>query len=183
MTSFWREWIVNYDFAHQRSLGEEGARQGRALIDDLRRRVMTQYQALLRAAHAAGRRADQRSLTWLRGAAVLLFLLMLLGNATRIRGWGQSLTWRRRPASAPRQSAALWYGRMTQALGKRGWRKAPEQTAAEFVGKIADAGVRQSVDRFTRHYERARFAESGEDAELLPKLYDDISAQARQTRD
>jgi transglutaminase-like putative cysteine protease len=183
MTSFWREWIVNYDFAHQRSLGEEGARQGRAWIDDLRRRAMTPYQALLRAAHAAGRHADPRAMAWMRGAAALVFLLLLLGNATRIRGWVETLTWGRRPASAPRQSAALWYGRMTQALGKRGWRKAPEQTAAEFVGKIPDARVRQSVDRFTRHYERARFAESGEDADLLPKLYDDISAQARQTRD
>jgi len=71
---------------------------------------------------------------------------------------------------------------MTQTLNKRGWRKAPEQTAAEFAGKIPDAHMRQSVDRFTRHYERARFAESGEDAELLPKLYDEISQQARQTR-
>ena len=182
MTSFWREWIVNYDFAHQRSLGEEGARQGRALIEDLRRRVIAQYQVALRAAHVASRHVDKISVALVRCAMALVLLLVLLGNAARVRGWAQNLTWKRRPANAPRQSAALWYGRMTQTLNKRGWRKAPEQTAAEFAGKIPDAHMRQSVDRFTRHYERARFAESGEDAELLPKLYDDISQQARQTR-
>jgi hypothetical protein len=71
---------------------------------------------------------------------------------------------------------------MTALMSKRGWRKADEQTAAEFVEEIPDVRVRQSVNRFTQHYERARFAESTEDAELLPELYAKITADARQRR-
>jgi hypothetical protein len=182
LASFWREWIVNYDFAHQRSLGEEGTRRGRALIDDLRRTAMASYQFALRATHRASEQVARIPAVWARGAALLALLLVVLGNMSRIRALGQILAWRRHPASAPRHSAALWYGRMTQALSKRGWRKSPEQTAVEFVGKIPDKHVRQSVDRFTHHYERARFAESRKDAELLPKLYAEISEQARQAR-
>jgi transglutaminase-like putative cysteine protease len=182
MSSFWREWIVNYDFAHQRSLGEDGARRGRALFDGLKSRVMARYESLLRFAHAASRRTDRMSTTWLRNAAALVCLLLILGAVTLLRRWGKSLTWRRRPGSAPGQSASAWYGRMTLVLNKSGWQKAPERTAAQFVEEISDARIRESVDRFTRHYERARFAESGEDAELLPKLYEDVRARTRQAR-
>jgi hypothetical protein len=101
------------------------------------------------------------------GPMVSVPLLVVLANMSRIRALRQRLAWRRHPASAPRHSAALWYGRMTQALSKRGWRKSPEQTAVEFVGEIPDQHVRRSLGRFTHHYERARFAESREDAELL----------------
>lgn len=179
MTSFWREWIVNYDFAHQRSLGEEGARQGRALLENLRRKMVAPYGKLLQAARAAQQRASGVSMTWVRGASALGCLLLLLANATRLRRWSRRLAWRHAPASAPQQAAALWYERMAKALSKRGWRKAPEQTAAEFVGGIPDTRVRESVSNFTRHYERARFAASAEDAKRLPELYKEITADSR----
>jgi len=183
MTSFWREWIVNYDFAHQRSLGEEGARQGRAMIENVRQKIVARYQSVLRMANRVSRLANQVPTTWAGSATALACLLVLLGNAKRLRVWSQRLTWQRRPARAPRQAAALWYERMTALMSKRGWRKADEQTAAEFVEKIPDVRLRQSVNRFTQHYERARFAESTEDAELLPELYAKITADARQRRD
>ena len=103
-------------------------------------------------------------------------------NATRLRAWSQWLTLPKHPAAAPRQAAALWYGKMTEVMDKRGWRKTEAQTAAEFVEEIPDMRVRQSVNHFTRHYERARFAESTEDAELLPELYARVTADARQRR-
>jgi len=182
MTSFWREWVVNYDFAHQRSLGEEGARRGRALVENLRRKVVAPYQSLLRAAHRVGDHATHTSTTWAAIAAALASLLLLLANAKSLRVWSERLMWRRHPSAAPRQAAALWYMRMTTVLDKKGWRKADEQTAAEFVEQIPDTRVRQSVNRFTQHYERARFAESTEDAELLPELYAKVTADARQRR-
>jgi hypothetical protein len=182
MTSFWREWVVNYDFAHQRSLGEEGARRGRAMIENVRQKIVARYQIMLRAAHRVSRRANQVPMTWAGSVTALIFLLVLLGNAKHLRVWSQRLTWRRRPATAPRQAAALWYERMTALMSERGWRKADQQTAAEFVEEIPDVRVRQSVNRFTQHYERARFAESTEDAELLPELYEKITADSRQRR-
>jgi protein-glutamine gamma-glutamyltransferase len=179
MESFWREWIVNYDFARQRSLGEEGTRQGRILLENLRKKLMQPYARMLRAARTVQSKTTHISPGTLREAAALGCLLLLLANATRLRRWSQRLSWQQRPAKAPQQAAALWYQRMTKALGRRGWRKAPEQTAAEFVEEIPDAALRKSVGNFTRHYERARFAASAEDAARLPELFEEITTDSR----
>src|SRR5207253_8234331 len=130
---------------------------GRAMIENLRQKIVARYQIMLRAAHRVGRRANQVPMTWAGSITALICLLVLLGNAKRLRVWSQRLTWGRRPATAPRQAAALRYERMTALMSKRGWRKADQQTAAEFVEEIPDVRVRQSVNRFTQHYERARF--------------------------
>jgi hypothetical protein len=68
---------------------------------------------------------------------------------------------------------------MTRATARRGWRKLPAQTPQEFVETIDEDGLRQCVDRFTRHYVRARFAQSTEDAERLPELYQEITSAHR----
>ncbi len=177
--SFWREWIVNYDFAHQRSLGEDGIRKGRLLLERLRQRIMQPYERLLRAARTARGKAHRLPIAWVPVAAGLGCLILLLSNAARLRHWSQHLVWGRRSGNAPQQAAALWYERMTKMLSRRGWHKAPEQTAGEFVEKIPDAAVRESVSNFTNHYERARFAASKEDAERLPELYEEIAADSR----
>ena len=179
MTSFWREWIVNYDFARQRSLGEEGARQSRALLENLRKKATAQYQSLLRLARTAHSRSGAVTMAWLQGGAAIGCLLLLLSNTARLRRWSQGLIRKRDPASATRDAAALWYERMTQALSKRGWSKAPEQTAVEFLEKIPEARVRESVENFTRHYERARFAGSAQDAERLPRLYKEVTTASK----
>jgi transglutaminase-like putative cysteine protease len=179
MTSFWREWVVNYDFVRQRSLGVEGARYGRVLIEKLRRKAMASYRRLLQTARAGQGRMNAVTVTWVRGVAGLGCLLLLLVNATRVRRWTRQLVTTRGASDAPQEAAALWYERMTKALGKLGWRKAAEQTAAEFMEEIPVGRVRESVSNFTRHYERARFAASAEDAERLPELYEEITADSR----
>jgi hypothetical protein len=63
---------------------------------------------------------------------------------------------------------------MTTALARRGHRKSPSQTPAEFVEKISDAKLKHGVARFTKHYERARFGNSAEDAVELPKIYEEL---------
>ena len=68
---------------------------------------------------------------------------------------------------------------MTKSVARRGWRKSPTQTPDEFVARIDDAGVRQRVAEFTRHYESARFDDSVEDARRLPELYEEISETPR----
>jgi hypothetical protein len=80
----------------------------------------------------------------------------------------------RNPAKAPQGAASIWYGRMTSAMARRGHRKSPTQTPAEFVEEIDDPTLRGGVARFTRHYERARFGNSAEDAVELPKIYEEL---------
>ena len=177
MTSFWHEWVVNYDFARQRSLGEQSTRRGRVLLEDLRRTLTGIYERLLKAARTANAHAGWFTMTWLQRAAALGCLLLLLANARRLRRWTRALAWASASAKAPQAAAALWYERMTRTLKKRGWPKKPEQTAAEFLQEIPEPRMRQLVGCFTEHYERARFAASTEDAQRLPELYEEISAE------
>ena len=65
---------------------------------------------------------------------------------------------------------------MTAAVSKRGWKKTPAQTPAEFICIIEDPELRRAVERFTERYHRARFGDSAADAVELPQLYEAISA-------
>ena len=176
MSSFWREWIVNYDFAHQHSLGEDGIRTARTWMARLRQNITKPYARLLHSAHFVQDGANGRLLTGMRLGMGLGCLLLVLGNVRRLRRCFTEASWSHSPGRAPRQAASIWYERMIKALGRRGWSKAPGQTPLEFVEQISDVQVRESVERFTRHYERARFAGSIEDAQRLPELFEEISA-------
>ena len=46
MREFWREWVVNYDFAHQRTLTTQATNSGRQMIERGRRWVRQRYFAL-----------------------------------------------------------------------------------------------------------------------------------------
>jgi hypothetical protein len=65
---------------------------------------------------------------------------------------------------------------MVGRLARRGWRKSPAQTPADFVAAIREPALQLRVAHFTRAYESARFGQSVEDAELLPKLFEEITA-------
>jgi hypothetical protein len=80
----------------------------------------------------------------------------------------------RDPQRAPKSVASFWYLRMLKRLAHSGLRKSPSQTPEEFASSIADPQMREDVLVFTEHYERARFAESAEDAERLPELFEEL---------
>src|SRR5690349_20182231 len=118
-------------------------------------------------------------LGWSVAAILICMLLGLAGNARQL--W-RAFVRRRlvaRPERSPRQAATIWYERMTEKVARRGWRKLPTQTPAEFVRGIDDAVVRARVARFTRHYESARFDDSIDDVRRLPELYEEISIAQR----
>lgn len=178
-SEFWREWVVNYDTSHQQMLEETAGQHTRAVWQGQRERLRAQYVRLLNSARrmqsAVLRSPLQMSLAV--GAAGLF--LLLLANARRWRrGWRNRRT-AAHPAQAPQMAATIWYARMTRTIGRHGWHKSPAQTPQEFVASIGQASLRQCVARFTRHYERARFAQSAEDAARLPELYQEISAFRR----
>jgi hypothetical protein len=74
------------------------------------------------------------------------------------------------------------YEKMTRTTRRRGWPRAPNQTPEEFAGVIGHAGLRAAVEKFTTHYERARYADSASDAALLPELLRQVEAATRQSR-
>jgi len=177
--SFWREWIVNYDVRHQQTLGESAVHSGHDWWRKTRRWAGMRYERWLDSARHVQAAVGERPRGWGLALAVGLVLLALLLNARRIQ---QTVRRRRiagRPQNAPQLAATIWYGRVTRTVARRGWRRTPELTPREFVASIHDAAVRAPMGRFARHYERARFGGSAEDAQLLPELYDEIRAAVR----
>lgn len=174
MREFWREWVINYDFAHQVTLGQNVALSGRELFRSVRLWMKQKYRSLVAAARQAHRDAARSPQRWVLATLLGSGLLLLLVNLPRMWRW-----WRRRvlaeaPERAPRAAASIWYERMTQVLARRGWRKSPSQTPEEFLSSIGDPRLRPSVERFTRSYEGARFGTSVEDARALPGLFREI---------
>jgi hypothetical protein len=179
MQSFWREWIVNFDTSHQQSLGQGAIRNSRQLFEQARDWGRQRYLALLDAARHIQKKTVDSPVQWsIVGLMVSVPLLVLVNAGRLLRG----LRIRRiaaHPEKSPRLAASIWYERMIRLVERRGWRKSPAQTPAEFVTCIRDISVRDSVARFTRHYEGARFGDSAQDAGRLPELFDEITASAR----
>ena len=114
---------------------------------------------------------------WLGGVVGLVAVLLTLVNLRRMVGGIRARSLRAHPERAPRESAALWYERMVSRMARLGWRKSPSQTPLDFVEAIQEAALQKKVARFTRAYESARFGESVDDAQSLPGLFRDITAE------
>ncbi|MGD0823432.1 MAG: DUF3488 and transglutaminase-like domain-containing protein [Terriglobales bacterium] len=175
--SFWREWIINYDSSHQRTLGKDAANNTRHFLEDARRWVVQQHRAMLRSARRAHGRFSKFPVRWLGGVVGLVAVLLTLVNLRRMVGGIRARSLRAHPGRAPRESAALWYERMVSRMARLGWRKSPSQTPLDFVAAIQEAALQKKVARFTRAYESARFGESVDDAQSLPELFRDITAE------
>ncbi len=173
---FWREWVINYDFAHQNQLGRDMAVSSRRYQLELRHWFRERYRRLVRAAREAQDRAIESPIEWSLGAAVGLAAIVLLLNVRRLWKAFRERRTARRPERAPRAAATIWYERMLRALQRRGWHKRPSQTPEEFVVTIEDPTLRGAVENFTRRYQRARFGESAEDARALPELFAQVTS-------
>lgn len=174
--SFWREWIINYDVSHQRTLGKDAVTGSRQFVDEARRWIWQQHRALLRLARRAHDHVTNVPLRWLGGLVALAGVLITLLNLRRLVGGLRAWSLRAHPERAPRESAALWYERMVGRMARLGWRKSPSQTPLDFVAAIQEAALQKKIARFTRAYESARFGKSADDAQTLPELFKDITA-------
>lgn len=179
MASFWREWVINYDAGHQYNLGREATRNGVEWLQRARNWARRHHEALLTAARRTQRTVTDSPVRWSVGGAAFLGLLALATNARRLLRGVRSRRLAARPEKSPRLAATIWYERMTRMLAKRGWNKTPAHTPKEFLVSIQDEAMRESVERFTRHYESARFGGSAQDAQRLPELYEQISTATR----
>lgn len=174
----WREWIINYDFARQARLSAELSSRTNSVQEDVRSWYQKNYRRLLRKA------TSLQQVNSISGAttALLVFLMLLLITlplAPRIWRTLKLKKVLRDPKRAPRTAASYWYGRMLRLLERRGFRKSPAQTPEEFASAIGDPRIQKDVVVFTEHYERARFADSVEDAQRLPELLEEMSGRKR----
>jgi protein-glutamine gamma-glutamyltransferase len=179
MASFWREWVVNYDAGHQRSLGEDAVRGSRSLLDRMRMWAVLHYNQWVKQAEHVQEKVNHAPHRWIALGILLGMLLIVAVNASRLMRWFSELRLKAHPEEAPSLAAALWYQRLTRWLGKQGWKKTPVQTPNEFLTRIEDPAIRARVEKFTRAYEAARFGESADHARRLPELYQEVTAAER----
>ena len=173
----WREWIVNYDFSHQARLRTEiGTKTGNAQ-SNFKAWMSNRYRGLVTFAENSQRRLARLSPTEMALCCVLVALLVALPFMPKAWRKIQQTRTMRNPQRAPSTSASFWYLRMLKMMAKRGARKEPSQTPEEFSASILDPLMRHDVELFTEHYERARFAESAEDAQKLPELYEEMAGR------
>jgi transglutaminase-like putative cysteine protease len=175
----WREWVINYDFSHQVRLSTELSNQASNVQGKTRSWLGRKYHNLVaRLRHFEGgiRDISLRSVILL---CILLVVIVALPFAPRALRSFQRARLLKDPQRAPKNVASLWYMRMLKLMEHRGIRKSPAQTPVEFASAIKDPAVRKDVVVFTDHYQRARFAESVEDAQILPELYEELVGKGR----
>jgi hypothetical protein len=176
-SELWREWVVNYDFSHQMKLSAD--------ISASTGHVQVTFRSWLSGKYT---RAVAMALSWekwlseltpqeMANWCVVLGLLLVLPFIPKAWRTFERRRKARDPQQAPRTAASFWYLRMLKRVARRGFRKEAAQTPAEFAESIDDPEIRNEVVTFTEHYERARFAESVEDAARLPELYEEMAGR------
>jgi hypothetical protein len=169
---FWREWVVNYDFAHQFVLHQQIFSSTSRRFTQLRSFIDSTYRSMLERTRRSARSISARN--WEMRLGLLVIVIVLIGSAREVVRMWRNWRLRTHPERAPRASATVWYERLSSHLARRGFARSPSQTPLEFVQKIPEASLRISVAHFTEHYERARFGNQAEDAQRLPELYQEV---------
>jgi len=179
LASFWREWVINYDAGHQYNLGREATHNSMDWFQRARNWARRQHEAFLTAARRTQRTVSDSPVKWGAAGGGIALLTLFSANARRLWQALRSHRLAARPEKSPRLAATVWYERMTRMLARKGWCKSPAHTPEEFLISIQEESMRESVAKFTRHYESARFGGSAQDAQRLPELYEEISDAAR----
>lgn len=179
LSSFWREWVVNFDVSHQSTIGQLAAHRTRSSLYGLYSWGKHTYRAWIRGARNVSKSVSTTPLRWTALALGILLLLTLPVYASRM--W-RTIARNRiaaHPEDSPAQAASIWYYRMMRVLARHGIRKSPVQTPSEFAQSITDIQTREIVSRFTQCYEGARFGGSREDAQQLPERFEEVSSSVQ----
>jgi transglutaminase-like putative cysteine protease len=176
LSSFWREWVVNYDLAHQLRLTQDASHGSRAMVSKAQFWGRREYQRLLGWARREQDRLGSSMVKWGTRTVVLMVVLLIAISIPRALIIVRKIRLARRPQKSPQLAASIWYERMLRQSEKRGWKKLASQTPEEFAAVISDPEFKERVSGFTARYERARFGNSPEDASELPELYEEIKS-------
>jgi len=179
MSSFWRDWIVSYDTAHQYVLGQTALTGTRNLWEITRNWIRSHYDAMLRWARRSQQRVADAPGRWTVIGLGVGLVFLILANLRGVVRLLRETRLRAHPERSPQQAAAMWYQRMTRAVARKGVPRSAAQTPQEFLQKIDDARLRAPVAHFTEVYESARFGNSPEDVQRLPELYEAVESATR----
>jgi transglutaminase-like putative cysteine protease len=174
----WSEWVINYDTRQQRTLAGAMLTGARDWAERAQTAIRSRYRAAVRAVRDWQDRAADSPGTVAALVAVLALALVLL-RVERLRAW---LAARFAGGSAEAQAAreaTLRYREMLRQLERRGLRKSPAETPAEFAAALALPELAGPVGRFTELYQAARFGGALPDAAEMSRLLAAIRAAPR----
>ena len=143
---FWREWVINYDFGHQRELTLSTVTKAQHTAFDLRRWLRLKYMGLLRRARKLNDRVTHDPRSW--GALLVALVLVVVGlwNCRLIVRALRRRSIARQPSRAPQIAASIWYSKMLKRVARQGYFKTPAQTPSEFVNAIPEAALRNPCE-------------------------------------
>jgi hypothetical protein len=156
----WGEWIINYDFIHQASLGQGVGRASRQWANGARERATRSYDALVN--RMKQWQTDAAASRWapeIIGLAIAAFIGIFAGQPlTKFlrRKWSLSAAGKHNLSP---QRASAHYSEMLRLLARRGLTKAEWITPLEFAASIPQAELAAPVWRLTEIYQAARFGD------------------------
>jgi protein-glutamine gamma-glutamyltransferase len=180
----WGEWVINYDFSHQLTLGQNLQKSSRSWSDRARDLYRHEEHAAMRQLLALDRRIESSGYSLPALLVFLVILLFVLRGQTMIRfalaRWSLRA---RRGGNLTAGLAALEYNEMLRLLEKRGWKKSPSQTPLEFAAAIPAADLSVPISQLTELYQSARFGNHPAPIEQMSTLLRSIrnSLRSRKT--
>ena len=173
----WSEWIVNYDFGHQITLGQGIQKSSRSWSESAQHFYHQKQEEAMRLLLALDQRTEA-SPYFLPGVLVfLIVLLIFMRGRPMISYLFARWTLRARRGGDLTSSLAIFeYREMLSLLEKHGWTKHDAQTASEFAAAIPAADVSAPVAQMTELYHSARFGNH-------PARVDQMSSLLRSIRD
>jgi protein-glutamine gamma-glutamyltransferase len=180
----WGEWVINYDFSHQLSLGSNLQKSSRSWSDRARDAYRRDEHAAMRRLMALDRTIESSGYSLPALGVFLLIVLFALRGRTMIRfafaRWSLRAS---RGGNLTAGLAAIEYKEMLRLLEKRGWKKTPSQTPLEFASAIPSADLSAPISQLTQLYQSARFGDHPAPIEtmsaLLRSLRDQLSSSGK----
>jgi hypothetical protein len=151
--TFWDEWVLRYDLSRQLVLAAQMESSGRDLSTHWMDRARARAVQIQAAAGDWGRRYGLALLGLLLGTAALGGVVPRLRSHWRSR----RRCWRAARGLAEAADATLLYERMLRLLAKRGFRKPPWQTPAEFARLLPASPMKPLLEEFTHAYNELRY--------------------------
>jgi hypothetical protein len=176
----WNEWVINYDFSHQLTLGRNARDSTRSWNERAHEFYHEEQERILHGILAFDRRTEA-SPYFLPGVLVcLVALLFVLRGRSMIRYAVARWSLRaRRGGDLTASLASLEYTEMLRLLEKRGWKKLPSQTPLEFASAIPAPDLSAPIAQLTDLYQSARFGNHPAPIEQMSSLLRSIRESLR----
>ncbi|MHB8733701.1 MAG: transglutaminase family protein [Terriglobales bacterium] len=201
LQSFWQEWVINYDWAHQLNLAQRTQASLHRNTENARdwlRNAPHDWEQQAR--HFAGQIAVLWTAAWqhpfapvpspnTRSRALMAVILLLLlatwlrtsRGARFLLQWRALGLWRGGTSAWRTNEAARYFLQLQRILARAGYPREPHETAEDILDRLPLSPMTSPITAFLADYQAARF---GTDLHRLLRLPEDLAAvrRARQRR-